>query len=127
MLKATLLNVFPQVSAFSTWEKELHKIVFDPRYLLLNSEERKQVRREVRAGLRDPAFSGHAARGTRHPEVPRCRRGRREDGLWACEPHALRVQGTWSLLSVSRPLVTCETGTHVQRWKRNFGSTAPPR
>lgn len=34
----------PQVSAFSTWEKELHKIVFDPRYLLLNSEERKQVR-----------------------------------------------------------------------------------
>uniref|UniRef100_A0A8C5FPA7 Transcription elongation regulator 1 n=1 Tax=Gadus morhua TaxID=8049 RepID=A0A8C5FPA7_GADMO len=24
------------VSAFSTWDKELHKIVFDPRYLLLN-------------------------------------------------------------------------------------------
>lgn len=37
------LTFFPQVSAFSTWEKELHKIVFDPRYLLLNSEERKQV------------------------------------------------------------------------------------
>uniref|UniRef100_A0A8C3XGJ1 Transcription elongation regulator 1 like n=1 Tax=Cyanoderma ruficeps TaxID=181631 RepID=A0A8C3XGJ1_9PASS len=33
------------VSAFSTWEKELHKIVFDPRYLLLNPEERKQVTR----------------------------------------------------------------------------------
>ena len=32
-----------QVSAFSTWEKELHKIVFDPRYLLLASKERKQV------------------------------------------------------------------------------------
>lgn len=32
-----------QVSAFSTWEKELHKIVFDPRYLLLSPEERKQV------------------------------------------------------------------------------------
>ncbi|XP_075623148.1 transcription elongation regulator 1 isoform X6 [Balearica regulorum gibbericeps] len=31
------------VSAFSTWEKELHKIVFDPRYLLLNPKERKQV------------------------------------------------------------------------------------
>uniref|UniRef100_UPI00398E8F12 transcription elongation regulator 1-like protein n=1 Tax=Pristiophorus japonicus TaxID=55135 RepID=UPI00398E8F12 len=31
------------VSAFSTWEKELHKIVFDPRYLLLNLEERKQI------------------------------------------------------------------------------------
>lgn len=51
------------VSAFSTWEKgekfvilcktsgfirnfdvpELHKIVFDPRYLLLASKERKQV------------------------------------------------------------------------------------
>ncbi|NWV03636.1 TCRGL protein, partial [Ptilonorhynchus violaceus] len=31
------------VSAFSTWEKELHKIVFDPRYLLLNSDERKQI------------------------------------------------------------------------------------
>jgi transcription elongation regulator 1 len=32
-----------KVSAFSTWEKELHKIVFDPRYLLLTSRERKQV------------------------------------------------------------------------------------
>ncbi|KAG7492560.1 hypothetical protein MATL_G00016620 [Megalops atlanticus] len=32
-----------KVSAFSTWEKELHKIVFDPRYLLLTSEERKQI------------------------------------------------------------------------------------
>ncbi|XP_033632765.1 transcription elongation regulator 1-like [Asterias rubens] len=31
------------VSAFSTWEKELHKIVFDHRYLLLNPKERKQV------------------------------------------------------------------------------------
>ncbi|XP_064344696.1 transcription elongation regulator 1-like protein [Camelus dromedarius] len=31
------------VSAFSTWEKELHKIVFDPRYLLLNPEERRQI------------------------------------------------------------------------------------
>lgn len=41
--KTTLLNISLQVSAFSTWEKELHKIVFDPRYLLLNSEERKQV------------------------------------------------------------------------------------
>ncbi|EDO43130.1 predicted protein [Nematostella vectensis] len=30
------------VSAFSTWEKELPKIVFDPRYLLLNQKERKQ-------------------------------------------------------------------------------------
>ncbi|TPP62428.1 Transcription elongation regulator [Fasciola gigantica] len=32
-----------QVSAFSTWEKELHKIVFDPRYLLLTSKERRQT------------------------------------------------------------------------------------
>ncbi|VDN13596.1 unnamed protein product [Dibothriocephalus latus] len=32
-----------QVSAFSTWEKELHKIVFDRRYLLLVSKERKQA------------------------------------------------------------------------------------
>lgn len=31
------------MSAFSTWEKELHKMVFDPRYLLLTSEQRKQV------------------------------------------------------------------------------------
>ncbi|XP_047185618.1 transcription elongation regulator 1 isoform X8 [Scophthalmus maximus] len=31
------------VSAFSTWDKELHKIVFDPRYLLLNPKERKTV------------------------------------------------------------------------------------
>jgi len=29
------------VSAFSTWEKELHKIVFDSRYLLLTSKESK--------------------------------------------------------------------------------------
>ena len=36
------IHIF-QVSAFSTWEKELHKIVFDPRYLLLTSKERKQV------------------------------------------------------------------------------------
>jgi len=28
---------------FSTWEKELHKIVFDRRYLLLASKERKQI------------------------------------------------------------------------------------
>merc|ERR1739842_85043 len=32
-----------QISAVATWEKELHKIVFDPRYLLLTSKERKQV------------------------------------------------------------------------------------
>ena len=32
-----------QVSAFSSWEKELSKIVFDPRYLLLTSKERKGV------------------------------------------------------------------------------------
>ncbi|CAG5135466.1 unnamed protein product, partial [Candidula unifasciata] len=31
------------VSAHSTWKKELHKIVFDKRYLLLTSRERKQV------------------------------------------------------------------------------------
>lgn len=31
------------MSAFSTWEKELYKIVFDQRYLLLASRERKQV------------------------------------------------------------------------------------
>lgn len=37
------LSLFYQVSAFSTWEKERHKIVFDPRYLLLNPKERKQV------------------------------------------------------------------------------------
>lgn len=30
-----------QVSAFSTWLKELHKIVSDSRYLLLTSKERK--------------------------------------------------------------------------------------
>jgi transcription elongation regulator 1 len=29
------------VSAFSTWDKELPKFVFDPRYMLLNSRERK--------------------------------------------------------------------------------------
>ncbi|XP_055926376.1 transcription elongation regulator 1-like [Argiope bruennichi] len=37
------LLVQRNVSAFSTWEKELHKIVFDPRYLLITSKERKQV------------------------------------------------------------------------------------
>lgn len=30
-----------QVSAFSTWEKELPKLVFDPRYLMLPAKERK--------------------------------------------------------------------------------------
>lgn len=30
-----------QVSAFSTWEKELPKFVFDPRYMLLSAKERK--------------------------------------------------------------------------------------
>ncbi len=29
------------MSAFSTWDKELPKFVFDPRYLLLNVKERK--------------------------------------------------------------------------------------
>ena len=38
-----LVVLCEKVSAFSTWEKELHKIVFDPRYLLLTSKERKQV------------------------------------------------------------------------------------
>ena len=42
-IKFNLFSLFVQVSAFSTWEKELHKIVFDPRYLLLTSRERKQV------------------------------------------------------------------------------------
>ena len=33
-----------QVSAFSTWDRELTKLVYDPRYLLLNSaKERKAV------------------------------------------------------------------------------------
>lgn len=41
LFKAMLLE--KEVSAFSTWEKELHKIVFDQRYLLLTSKERKQV------------------------------------------------------------------------------------
>ena len=43
---STVTNLPPffiQVSAFSTWEKELHKIVFDPRYLMLTSKERKSV------------------------------------------------------------------------------------
>lgn len=30
-----------QVSAFSTWDKELPKFVFDPRYVLLAVKERK--------------------------------------------------------------------------------------
>lgn len=42
MLDVRLMS-YIQVSAFSTWDKELHKIVFDPRYLLLNPKERKQV------------------------------------------------------------------------------------
>lgn len=37
------LLVEKNVSAYSTWEKELQKIVFDPRYLLLTSKERKNV------------------------------------------------------------------------------------
>ena len=33
-----------EVSAFSTWDKELHKIVFDPRYLLLSGKLQFQFR-----------------------------------------------------------------------------------
>ena len=29
------------MSAFSTWDKELPKFIFDPRYMLLNSKERR--------------------------------------------------------------------------------------
>lgn len=43
VLKRIIIELVLQVSAFSTWEKELHKIVFDTRYLLLTSKERKQV------------------------------------------------------------------------------------
>uniref|UniRef100_A0A914VS59 Transcription elongation regulator 1 n=2 Tax=Plectus sambesii TaxID=2011161 RepID=A0A914VS59_9BILA len=32
-----------EVSAFSTWEKELSKIVFDERYLLLGAKERREI------------------------------------------------------------------------------------
>lgn len=41
-----------QVSAFSTWEKELPKFVFDPRYLLLLARERKAAFEEF---IRDRA------------------------------------------------------------------------
>lgn len=41
MLMFLIWPIF-QVSAFSTWEKELPKIVFDPRFLLLTQKERKQ-------------------------------------------------------------------------------------
>ncbi|CAF0903174.1 unnamed protein product [Brachionus calyciflorus] len=37
------LLIEKNISAYSTWEKELQKIVFDPRYLLLTSKERKNV------------------------------------------------------------------------------------
>lgn len=78
--QAAVSNVPLQVSAFSTWEKELHKIVFDPRYLLLNAEERKQVTpRRARVGGPDPASEGaHPARrgeGAQWPLWPAC--------LWA--------------------------------------------
>lgn len=39
--QVTTVSTIPQVSAFSTWEKELPKFVFDPRYMLLNTKERK--------------------------------------------------------------------------------------
>lgn len=81
MLTAALLNIFLQVSAFSTWEKELHKIVFDPRYLLLNSEERKQVmlepgekatsNRAERLPAKSAANLGHSERlGVKSGESP---------------------------------------------------------
>ncbi|KAG7506737.1 transcription elongation regulator 1 isoform X1 [Solea senegalensis] len=42
------------VSAFSSWDKELHKMVFDPRYLLLTSHQRKQVFDEfVKSRMKD--------------------------------------------------------------------------
>eukprot|EP00795_Rhopilema_esculentum_P012455 gene12455-3124_t len=42
MAEFRILLLEKQVSAFSTWDKELHKIVFDSRYLLLSMKERKQ-------------------------------------------------------------------------------------
>ena len=42
-LTTEIENVPFQVSAFSTWEKELHKIVFDPRYQFVDREGRKQI------------------------------------------------------------------------------------
>lgn len=50
------------MSAFSTWEKELHKIVFDPRYLLLNPEERKQVSERCPGPALSAANTSHTAR-----------------------------------------------------------------
>ena len=46
MRNTSYASLFPellQVSAFSTWDKELPKFVFDPRYLLLNPKERREV------------------------------------------------------------------------------------
>ncbi|XP_035468731.1 transcription elongation regulator 1-like protein [Scophthalmus maximus] len=43
-----------RVSAFSTYDKQLHKMVFDPRYLLLTSHQRKQVFEEfVKSRVKD--------------------------------------------------------------------------
>uniref|UniRef100_A0A672SAK1 Transcription elongation regulator 1 like n=1 Tax=Sinocyclocheilus grahami TaxID=75366 RepID=A0A672SAK1_SINGR len=61
------------VSAFSTWEKELHKIVFDPRYLLLSPEERKQVRHKEEAEKKELSmfkeFSEKYGNDTRFKQV----------------------------------------------------------
>eukprot|EP00064_Thunnus_orientalis_P022448 superscaffoldBa00007554_g22644 len=51
------------VSAFSTWEKELHKMVFDPRYLLLTSDQRKQfVKSRVKDEYKEKKSKLHKAR-----------------------------------------------------------------
>lgn len=75
-----------QVSAFSTWEKELHKVVFDPRYLLLNSEERKQVP-GGKAGGRGIGMTRLGAR-----LADRCRR---PGEVWTGAPAPEFVAGAW--------------------------------
>lgn len=52
-----------KVSANSTWEKELSKIVFDQRYLLLSAVERKAVRFfNCGAGVKAHHFYRHSKR-----------------------------------------------------------------
>lgn len=67
------LLVDKKVSANSSWEKELSKIVFDPRYLLLTAVERKA------------AFEAHTRERAEEERVEKKKRAKEASPLLSCK------------------------------------------
>jgi len=77
------------VSAFSSWEKELSKIVFDPRYLLLTSKERKSV---------FDKFTRERADEERKEKKAKAKE-RRDNFRTLCEEQKVHSRSSWSEFS----------------------------